>query len=225
MNALVVRKQSETAIQSDAESRPSSPTAPKRTLAALVSKLGAKRKRDTGEDNTRKDGSRSPVPDPGDDRHDVHDVSEDSDDSSTHESCFRRYWKYIISIGSSQLGLLVLLVVYSFIGGAIFQAIEGPHEEDQKADLEREKRQLLQLIWSAIQNETDHDNFTRLFDEQLHSYDKASKKAFEHGITAGDDEKIWDYWGALFFSTTIFTTVGTHLHVHNIMHVHVRSFS
>ena len=36
MNALVVRKQSETAIQSDAESRPSSPTAPKRTLAALV---------------------------------------------------------------------------------------------------------------------------------------------------------------------------------------------
>ena len=208
MNALVVRKQSETAIQSDAESRPASPTTPRR-LSALAAKLGGWRKRRASDDTDAAGRKRRPEFDIDVER-DAHDddvtVEEGADDEKV--SCLRRYCKHAIALVTSQLGLLILLVGYAFFGGGLFQWIESPHEEDEKANLARERRLLTELAWSLAVNESGFDNFTALFDELLSQYDRASKKAFEHGIMAGDDLRIWDYWGSLFFSTTVFTTVG-----------------
>ena len=136
-------------------------------------------------------------------------VDIDIDDEETQDpSAFKKCWKKITKIVSSQIGLLVILFAYSFIGAAIFQAIEGPHEEDVVRNITHLRNQLIQSAWNASQSLGNQTNFTERFEEHLHEYEEQLNLAFQHGIQAGKDLRIWDYWGALFFSCTVYTTIG-----------------
>lgn len=135
---------------------------------------------------------------------DIIEVDKDDECEPEEPSKIKKWWTKLTKIVSSQIGLLLILLGYSFIGAAIFQALEQPHEDEVKANITNMRNRLLELF-----NRSNNMNSSyKLFKEKLLEYEEELEHSFHFGIKAGDDELIWDYWGALFFSATVYTTIG-----------------
>ena len=55
---------------------------------------------------------------------------------------------------SSPLGLLIILVAYSFAGAYMFQFVEGPHEIKQKFDILEMRQDIIQNLWNSSHRRT-----------------------------------------------------------------------
>lgn len=206
MNALVVRKQqNEASAQTEAERSFSLPATP----PLLRSAQKRNRRRTVVGTDREIEAQRNQNADPF-----SHDSCSDlvSDDATEDEEAVtsrcRACWLTATRVATSHAGLFVILVIYTVFGGALFQAIEGPHETEQRSDLQRARDDVITAAWQLAQNFTHFDNFSLHLSQVLDSYEVTTRRAFEHGITAGDDMRIWDYWGSFFFSTTVYSTVG-----------------
>ena len=202
MNALVVRKQqSEASAQTEVERSFSLPVTPRtaQTQNRRRTVVGA-------EINSQHFNTPDPLP-----RHNSTDLSccdDDVTDADTVTSRCRTVWLAVTRVATSHAGLFVILILYTVIGGAIFQAIEGPHESEQRSDLQRARDDVIAAAWQLAHNSSDIEDFREHLSQVLDAYDVTNKHAFEHGVTAGDDLRIWDFWGSIFFSTTVYSTVG-----------------
>jgi hypothetical protein len=120
-----------------------------------------------------------------------------------------RIFKKMYRIFSSHLGLFFILVIYSFIGAAIFQALEGPHETQEKYDIVEMRENIISDLWADSQNDTwDQGNWSAHLREALKDYEGQLHTAFAHGINSDSEERVWDFWGSMFFCATIYTTIG-----------------
>lgn len=120
---------------------------------------------------------------------------------------------------STQFGLLIVLLGYSCIGAVIFQALERPNElrmqenttlikNDLLTNVTYTRNELLNFFSQSISRKKRR-NFTILFEEMLIKYQEELEKSMVYTIEAGgDDPPMWDYWGALFFCATVYTTIG-----------------
>merc|ERR550539_962973 len=107
----------------------------------------------------------------------------------------------------AHVGLYIGLIAYTAIGAKIFQMLESPHEKDKLETYQGLLVSQRRIFLESICNETE--NTTRL-EELLVEYELVVEEASYNGINiVTQDYSInWDYIQAIFFSTTILTTIG-----------------
>lgn len=121
----------------------------------------------------------------------------------------------LYSIIKSWFGLLILLIIYSVIGAIIFMKIEGPPEKKRRANLIRERLRVGDLLWNLTQNYVgdpqSYDNWTQYVQEELPRYEDYIYTAYRHSFSS--KHEVWDFYGALLYCGTIYTTIGTYMGV------------
>ncbi|CAD5216529.1 unnamed protein product [Bursaphelenchus okinawaensis] len=121
------------------------------------------------------------------------------------------------------VGLVILLLVYLFVGAAVFQRIEGPNEIITK---NRELRTILGLrdqfkesVWNLTHNPDTfitRDTFDGLnqeyFERLVVEIFSAYRNQFiteKHLLNETDQlDNLWTYPNSVFFATTVITTIG-----------------
>ncbi|XP_066276963.1 potassium channel subfamily K member 18-like [Branchiostoma lanceolatum] len=106
----------------------------------------------------------------------------------------------------SHVGIVALLLVYCFVGAAIFQAIESPREIEEQQELIKSRDYVIEMLWNNSQA-MDQENWTRLAVFEIGKFAHSLDTAFHHGVTPGAAEK-WTYYGSLFFAATVVSTIG-----------------
>ena len=123
---------------------------------------------------------------------------------------FNNYWKAISCFG--------VILVYLMIGGAIFTAAERPSElrSIEEAQMKRmDARDALdELRLDIIYTITNNTNLTtdqaENFADDLVSAAKNLSDALEQ-VPAETNGPIWDFASAVFFASTVITTIGMFL--------------
>ncbi|XP_055842722.1 TWiK family of potassium channels protein 9 [Episyrphus balteatus] len=119
-------------------------------------------------------------------------------------------WKSALN----HIGLLISLSIYCGVGGVIFRQLERPAEVARVTHLKDVvKTQRERFIW-AILNNTDMSNLDRLVSFELGKYEEAVQEAAEGGLLVVADKdfpQLYERWSilqAVFFSSTVLTTIG-----------------
>lgn len=116
--------------------------------------------------------------------------------------------------GLSHFLLVLLLVVYSIIGGAIFNAIERPQEiEDLNNTYEVLQQKIANFtadIVFKVQNQsanaTELQNITRSFYKAM--LDLEGRLEWSTFDKIDDGRLQWDFLSGIFYATCIYTTIG-----------------
>lgn len=101
---------------------------------------------------------------------------------------------------------LILLIIYTIFGGFIFHLIEEPNEIRTRKEhsrnltnLRNEMRHRLSYITANYPFGHERDE---KFNEELVWYHEAM------GVTEDSGEPKWNFWGAMFYAMTLYTTIG-----------------
>uniref|UniRef100_A0A8R1DNL7 Potassium channel domain-containing protein n=1 Tax=Caenorhabditis japonica TaxID=281687 RepID=A0A8R1DNL7_CAEJA len=129
-------------------------------------------------------------------------------------------WKSYARIILAHVSLIVLSVVYVGFGAFLFYQLEQPNEVEVRArNIERfhvHKRQMIEHLWEMRSSGIGQhvvedmavkyvDNVTRILFEAFDTHCIAAK----HLRPGGENEDYnWTYMTALFFTTTLLTTIG-----------------
>ncbi|CAI2349264.1 unnamed protein product [Caenorhabditis sp. 36 PRJEB53466] len=129
-------------------------------------------------------------------------------------------WKSYARIILAHVSLIVLSVVYVGVGAFLFYQLEQPNEVEVRArNIERfnvHKRQMIEHLWEMRTSGVGQhvvedmavkyvDNVTRILFEAFDTHCIGAK----HLRPGGEDEDYnWTYMTALFFTTTLLTTIG-----------------
>ncbi|XP_013392005.1 uncharacterized protein LOC106159768 [Lingula anatina] len=134
-----------------------------------------------------------------------------------------RFWTGLKNVGqkiykivSSHAGLVIILLVYSFLGAAIFHAIEGAEEDRKELEgktdgpsVEEIKSTFTKKIWNKttfdVHNAT---SWSRMMQVELNALQSDLYAAFERGVKTNSSQKTWNYWNALLYCGTLYTTIG-----------------
>ncbi|XP_058063236.1 TWiK family of potassium channels protein 7 [Anopheles bellator] len=114
----------------------------------------------------------------------------------------------------SHFGLLVSLGIYCGVGGYIFQKFELPAELARTHRLRTSLVRHRQEFIYSIVNHTDVRNLERLFELELEQYERVVQDAAQGGIQidAGQNFPVavekWSLLQAVFFASTVITTIG-----------------
>ncbi|XP_030023576.2 TWiK family of potassium channels protein 7 [Manduca sexta] len=118
----------------------------------------------------------------------------------------------------SHVGLFVALMLYTAGGGLVFRALEYPAELEKQ---EYHRDRLLTERWNLIRfvsersNGTDYsDGVEKLLSDHLAAYEKVLEEASSSGLSLEVEknfpplEEKWSILQAVFFSSTVLTTIG-----------------
>lgn len=119
------------------------------------------------------------------------------------------------SLVKSDIGLVIILMAYSFFGAVVLHHAEYDQEQQLMQQLALHKRRCVDNIVDASVSESsqhlgiyvyDDDwrrNLSLVVEALVDEY--VEHKEHLRPLTNGPE---WTYWGALFFCGTVFTTVG-----------------
>ena len=129
------------------------------------------------------------------------------------ESSFRTTCKYLCSylyrLLTSTFGMVIMLVVYAFIGAAIFKLIEGTHENQQSKMVNKVAVDIIDNVWNcSLEVKKSEKAFKLLMKQELIKYEHQLRESIAQGVTWDTEIKVWDFWGSFFYATTIVTTIG-----------------
>ncbi|CAP32096.2 Protein CBR-TWK-31 [Caenorhabditis briggsae] len=100
----------------------------------------------------------------------------------------------------------VLLILYSFLGAWVFYYFEHDYEKEvkqkERTDLRMLRNDTFQRITSMVFRQGSTPNFEETFRDVFIEYEKRLHKV------RLPECLDWDYWGALFYVGTLFTTIG-----------------
>lgn len=102
----------------------------------------------------------------------------------------------------SLTGLIILLVLYNIIGAVIFVELEAPSEKKMVIKENPEHKELI-LLLTNVTVTLSNSEFEILRNK---TFDLIHQYGFEN--MEGKSESTWDFWKALFFCATIYTTIG-----------------
>ena len=125
----------------------------------------------------------------------------------------KRILKRIYKVSSSLVGLIIILICYSFLGAWIFWSIESRHEQTYKHDISYSRNAIiLELMATSM---TSHVRTTT--EEQLKQllvdYEADIMKAYKAGVTSASTEEVWGFWDSLVFCGTVYSTIGRFLEI------------
>lgn len=124
-------------------------------------------------------------------------------------------FKIIYSICTSHFGLIILLIMYTLIGAAIFHAIEGTQEgiTDAEKLTVLTNDSISALVNALISNSslpinTSHvSEIENIVRSQLLQFNQQLDGNFLLWIEKPADER-WDFLGSMLYCMTVFTTIG-----------------
>uniref|UniRef100_A0A914UNA6 Potassium channel domain-containing protein n=1 Tax=Plectus sambesii TaxID=2011161 RepID=A0A914UNA6_9BILA len=111
--------------------------------------------------------------------------------------------------GFKHVGLLLLLALYSAIGGVVFRALESGHEEEHLTQIAATsmlaKNDLKSNLRSIFFNYSlSEDMKVILTEEAIKSYDAKMGTR----IINVENDRQWTVWGGLYYAGTIYTSIG-----------------
>jgi len=119
--------------------------------------------------------------------------------------CIRKTWKLV----TSTLGMVIVLLLFSFVGAAIFKVIEGQHEKAHKQAVQQASIDVIENLWNtSLAVKRNEAAFKLVLKQELQKYEDLLRAAIAEGISSDVDERVWDFWGSFFYCTTIYTTIG-----------------
>ncbi|KAH8387785.1 hypothetical protein KR093_009472 [Drosophila rubida] len=119
-------------------------------------------------------------------------------------------WKSALN----HIGLLVSLSIYCGVGGLIFRHLERPAEVERLTQLKDVVKSQRERFMSTILNNTEVNNLNELLSFELAKYEAAVQQAAEGGLLIVADKDFpepyerWSILQAVFFSSTVLTTIG-----------------
>ncbi|XP_055683012.1 potassium channel subfamily K member 15 [Lutzomyia longipalpis] len=127
----------------------------------------------------------------------------------------QRIWKsFNVKKALGHIGLFVSLAIYCGVGGIVFRELELPAERARVVELRDIVREKRLNFLTAIANNTDVRNLERLISMELAKYEISVQEAVEGGLVISidddfpADEEKWSVMQAVFFSSTVLTTIG-----------------
>lgn len=120
----------------------------------------------------------------------------------------KRFIRTIYKGARSLVGLIILLLVYAFVGAAIFLLIESRHEQKYKSNItsvrENATGELLKIS-ARINNITQWKLETEAL---LISYESSIREAINNNVNTDSTVEVWTMWSSMFFVFTVFTSIG-----------------
>ncbi|XP_037778654.1 TWiK family of potassium channels protein 7-like [Penaeus monodon] len=109
--------------------------------------------------------------------------------------------------------MFLILAGYTALGALLFIAIESPHETDEKNDIDEARLRLMRGLWDERNSGGNFTDWEALAKDLLKPYDEQLYHSFTIGVSPDTDTKVWTFWKAMFFCSTITTTIGELLYV------------
>ncbi|KAH8303350.1 hypothetical protein KR059_008701 [Drosophila kikkawai] len=119
-------------------------------------------------------------------------------------------WKSALN----HIGLLVSLSIYCGVGGLIFRHLERPAEVERLSYLKDVVKTHRERFMDTVLNNTEVHNLRELLSFELAKYEAAVQQAAEGGLLIVVDKDFpepyerWSILQAVFFSSTVLTTIG-----------------
>lgn len=152
-----------------------------------------------------------------------------TDDDTAPKSRWKRWLSTLKNIGkkiykvvSSHIGLILILLLYAFLGAGIFQAIEGGVEEEkfnQEIKQAQENENTIKLMKQNISNillqltneVSDIESQALRLEIEKHVNQLHSDILMVYSIADKTNQTFvqpWTFWSSLLFCATVFTTIG-----------------
>jgi hypothetical protein len=128
-------------------------------------------------------------------------------------TCCRSFIAFLFST----IGLTCLLVGYVVLGGIVFVQLEADNEHRTAEDMNKIRQDHVRRLWVLTErmNVLHPDNWTADADQILENYTECVhsyvKKKGWVGSFSEDSEQQWSFAGALLYSITVITTIGTNI--------------
>ncbi|XP_046910006.2 TWiK family of potassium channels protein 18 isoform X1 [Dermatophagoides farinae] len=109
----------------------------------------------------------------------------------------------------SHVLLLLFLILYGFLGAYIFVTLEAPIEQSAKVSnpINKMRERIIKELWWSSKK-FSHGWWLRLAKIRFKEFEKQLHESCLSDQTTDSEERVWNFWQALFFSSTIFTTIG-----------------
>lgn len=124
----------------------------------------------------------------------------------------KRLFRKIYKVTSSLVGLIVILIAYSFLGAWIFMMIESRHEEIFKQNISVARNTIVDELLTTSLTSVDRVTATEQLKEMLVSYEAEIMASYQAGVTSSSTEEVWTFWTSLFFCGTVYSTIGRYFH-------------
>ncbi|KAG5892799.1 hypothetical protein JTB14_032673 [Gonioctena quinquepunctata] len=127
------------------------------------------------------------------------------------KSRVKNWWKKLrLKSALQHVGLLLALMCYTLVGGLIFRRLEYPAELSRIKHFNTSMLYKRQYLIDFIINNTHTSNMDYLISKELLEYEKLLQDSFVAGIPRfpEDDLEKWTTLKAVFFSSTVLTTIG-----------------
>ena len=123
----------------------------------------------------------------------------------------KRILKRVYKVSSSLVGLIIILICYSFLGAWIFWAIESKHEQTYKHDITLSRRAIVQELMATSMTSRVRVTTEEQLKQMLIDYEADIMEAYKAGVTSSSTEEVWGFWDSLVFCGTVYSTIGKFL--------------
>ena len=126
-------------------------------------------------------------------------------------SCYGKFHRIlgkIYKVTSSLLGIIVILIAYSFLGAWVFMMIELKHEQSFKQNITVARNAIIVQLLNSSDRVVVTKQLEMNLKEMLINYESDIMSAYKAGISSSSDTETWGFWSSLFFCGTVFTTIG-----------------
>ncbi|KAH9424644.1 hypothetical protein DERP_013067 [Dermatophagoides pteronyssinus] len=107
----------------------------------------------------------------------------------------------------SHVLLLLFLILYGFLGAYIFVSLEAPMEDLAKKPINKMRERIIKELWWNSKK-FSQGWWLRLAKIRFKEFEKQLYESCLSDQTTDSEIRVWNFWQALFFSSTIFTTIG-----------------
>ncbi|XP_045517536.1 uncharacterized protein LOC123709950 [Pieris brassicae] len=139
--------------------------------------------------------------------------SEVSLDGQERPNFLRRAGKCCLKAACSQIGLVIVVIIYVLLGAVLFEYLESGPEVVKRSAIQRSRDECLKELWAITErlNVLYERNWTRLVHEQLRKFESSIVAAARQADVRSPDlvlDTKWTFSGSLIYCITLITTIG-----------------